>query len=141
MRIYEEFPLNGTTLLEVRDNQIIATSTNGATSKLFIDDRSTKSAEEVLRANKGDIEVFIDSDVFNLNQSEYSLKSFGNKYIQKLYHEILDTAFYDQSELIEKFQTPLLYQSTFNDKSGFLFTTVGFVDDMRVILLNIRRKE
>ncbi len=141
MSIYKHFPLNGTTIVEVKDNKLIASSYKGAASKVFLTSKSTNTAEAVLNACRGKTKVFVHSDLFELSKDEYTIEKFDNKTVEKLYHNIIETSVYDLAEISKHENIPLLYQSTFDEKSGFLFITVGLLKDIRLVLLNIRRKD
>jgi hypothetical protein len=133
--------LNGPMMIYVKDQQIhIQVYQNEYT--LPITPRDTPhDIRGVVVHRKGPYPYNITSDIFDVNNLDYEDTIFDEATIHTLFVSLLEASIQFIATISQNEDTAVLIQNTFSQEKKYFYSTIGLLDDTRIIFADIKIKE
>lgn len=142
--IEKHFNLNGPTAIEIDRNIVYVSSSFGRDELKSYSSYEKLEIDEILSKYSGKLEVIFSTDVL-LEEEEMNFKAhlsdFKEETIMSLYHEVIRANINDIVEIVKEEEDSILFQASYDEAKQLLLVTVGIIDDIRVVLLEIRGGE
>jgi hypothetical protein len=131
--------LNGVSVLGVRGNMIEITQyekkiciPNNAES-----DKNAPDIKEILLEFKGKRNCIIYSDVFGVENEKVKVKNLEMHNIKRIMNKVIEKSIPFMSKICAEEESNILIQTIYEKENPALTITVGLMDDVQVLLLDI----
>lgn len=141
MRSLDELKLGGVMLLKVEGDDMILQVLNSKYQTKLIETNKHKELREILKDFNGDIRVLVSSDLFDLFNDELLCQKLTPEVANKLQNIVLINILPYIATIAKQEDSSILIQSTYSNKNQSLTMSIGLMDDMQILLLDIHEKE
>ena len=131
--------LNGVSVLGVKGNTIEVTQYERKVSIPKVEGVNTNvpNVKEILLEFKGKRNCIINSDVFDAENEKVKVKNLEMHNLKRIMNKVIEKSIPFLSEICVEENREILIQMTYEKHNPALTITVGVVDDVQVLLLDI----
>lgn len=130
--------LNGPMLIKVEDDMISINAYQHETRIPFIPKDQPNAIEEVLEHRKGEITYELTSDIYDCLNFNFKEKSLEKENMLEIFHQLLDASIHFIAKISKEENLPVLIQNSFDEKKMYFLSTIGLLDDARIIFAEIK---
>ena len=130
--------LNGPMLIKVEDDMISINAYQHETRIPFIPKDQPNAIEEVLEHRKGEITYELTSDIYDCLNFNFKEKSLEKENVLDIFHQLLDASIHFIAKISKEENLPVLIQNSFDEKKMYFLSTIGLLDDARIIFAEIK---
>ena len=130
--------LNGPMLIKVEDDMISINAYQHETRIPFIPKDQPNAIEEVLEHRKGEITYELTSDIYDCLNFNFKEKSLEKENMLDIFHQLLDASIHFIAKISKEENLPVLIQNSFDEKKMYFISTIGLLDDARIIFAEIK---
>jgi len=139
-RLKDVVELNGMNLLTIENGKYKYKTYKGS----YVDDfermKKPKEHKFLKSLKKDNIKVIINSDVFDLFNEKQKINSFRYKDILECYYSFLINSVDFIASIAEENDEGVLIQNTYSEEKGLFMSTIGLLNDTRIIFIEIRKE-
>jgi hypothetical protein len=133
--------LNGPMMIYVKD-QLIHIQVYQKVYTLPITPSDTPNdIRGVVVHRKGPHPYIITSDIFDVNKLDYEDNIFNEATIHTLFVSLLEASIQFIGNISQNENTAVLIQNTFSQEKKYFLSTIGLIEDARIIFADIKIKE
>lgn len=141
MKSLDELKLGGVMLLKVEGNTIILQVQNDKYQSQLKETREHKELREILKDFSGDTKVVASSDLFDVFNDEVLFEKLTSEVANKLQNKVLFSILPYIATIAKQEESSILIQSTYSIRNPSLTMSIGLVDDIQILLLDMHEKE
>ena len=130
--------LNGPMLIKVEDDVISINAYQHETRIPFIPKDQPNAIEEVLEHRKGEITYEVTSDIYDCLNFNFKEKNLEKENMLDIFHHLLDASIHFIAKISKEENLPVLIQNSFDEKKMYFLSTIGLLDDTRIIFAEIK---
>lgn len=140
MKEVKDIELGGVMLLEVVDGSTLLKVQGDVIRLQYIEAENFTDLETILKEESGNVKYVVDSDVMDVYQTVIGLKSLTKEVANKIQNRVLEELIPYIATIAKKENSSVLIQSSYSGKNPSLTIGIGILNDLQVVLLNIREK-
>jgi len=131
--------LNGVTVLGVRGNDVMITQYDEKVNMPHIESNDTQLTDikEILLEFKGKRNCIINSDIFDVINEKVKVKNLEKHTMKRILDKVIEESVPFLAEISALEGQDVLIQTTYDKENPALTITVGLLDDIQVLLLDI----
>jgi hypothetical protein len=133
--------LNGPMMIYVKDNQIYIQVYQKEYTLTMTRSNTPNDIRGVVVHRKGPYPYIITSDIFDVNKLQYEDNIFNEETIYTLFVSLLEASIQFIATISQNEDTAVLVQNTFSEEKKYFLSTIGLIDDIRIIFADIKIKE
>lgn len=130
--------LNGPMMIKVEDDMISINAYQHETKIPFIPKDLPIPIEEVLGHRKGEITYELTSDIYDCLNFNFKEKSLEKENMLDIFHHLLNASIHFIAKISKEENLPVLIQNSFDEKKMYFLSTIGLLDDARIIFAEIK---
>lgn len=130
--------LNGINLLTTEKNKYRYETYKGSYMDHYVNTEKTTDINFIKPLYNASTKVLINSDVFDLFDEKIGLNGFEYKDILECYYHFIVNSIDFIASISNENDEGVLIQNTFNKEKGLFLSTIGLLNDSRIIFLEIR---
>lgn len=130
--------LNGPMLIKVENDMIIINAYQRETRIPFVPQEQPNAIEKVLGHRKGEITYEITSDIYDCLNFNFKEKSLEKENMLDIFHQLLDASIHFIARISNEENLPVIIQNSFDEKKMYFLSTIGLLDDIRIIFAEIK---
>lgn len=135
------YPLGSIMILEANENEYQIQIFENKYSERYICQDVPPPIEQLLQETKGDVEVSISSDVFDEESLNYKIRNMEPHTLIRLQNNLLDGVLPFLATQSWKTGNTIMIQSQYDANEPSLLISAGFLDDLPVVLMQIKKKK
>jgi hypothetical protein len=137
MEIKDTVVLNGPILVHVVDNTIKVHSSNTLSYSTTLIEEEVYPIERIIQKQHKGIQVKISSDVLDVSGYTGTLEVLNQEVYEDIFHKLMLGTIQFIGKISKEYDTPILIQNTFFEKTKRFLSTIGLLDDIRIIYIDI----
>ena len=129
--------LNGPMLIKVENDMISINAYQHETRIPFVPKDQPDAIEGVLGHRKGEITYEMTSDIYDCLNFNFKDKSLEKENMLDIFHHLLSGSINFIANISKEENLPVLIQNSFDEKKMYFLSTIGLLDDARIIFAEI----
>lgn len=137
MEIKDTIVLNGPILVHVEDNTIKVHSSNTLSYSTALIEEEVYPIERIIQKHHDGIQVKISSDVLDVMGYTSTLEALNQEVYEDIFHKLMIGTIQFIGKVSKEYDSPVIIQNTYFEKTNRFMSTIGLVDDIRIIYIDI----
>lgn len=137
MEIKDTIVLNGPILVHVEDNTIKVHSSNTLSYSTALIEEEVYPIERIIQKHHDGIQVKISSDVLDVMGYTSTLETLNQEVYEDIFHKLMIGTIQFIGKVSKEYDSPVIIQNTYFEKTNRFMSTIGLVDDIRIIYIDI----
>lgn len=138
-KLLDVMVLNGPILIHVVNDDIIITSHQKEVHLSYQNEGLLPNINNAINHNDKGISFEITSDIYDILEEPIVLDNFSPETIKVLLTKLLGGSIQYIAKIIKEEGLPVLLVNTYNKDDNYLLSTIGLVDDTRIIFAHINK--
>ncbi|BCR35192.1 hypothetical protein [Mariniplasma anaerobium] len=129
--------LNGPMMIEVVSNEIVVTVYQHKTMIPYLPVDMPKTFDEIMGHSKKGLNMAIISDIYDVYKKTITVTNFSPSTVKEILAKLLAGSIQYMAAISVEEGLPILLVNSYKEKDRYLLSTIGLVDDARIIFAEI----
>jgi len=135
------YPLGSIMILEANKNEYQIQIFENKYSESYICQDVPPPIEQLLQETKGDVEVLLLSDIFDVESLSYKIRNLEPHTLIRLQNNLLDGVLPFLATKSWEIGNSIMIQSQYDANESSLLISASFLNDLPVVLIRIEKKK
>lgn len=130
--------LNGPILIRVVDDKVIISAYQSEVKMPYNPIDTPPDISGVLVHRKGNVSLEVTSDVFDVLELPFDTNDFEDVTLKEIFKDLVLASIQFIAKVSVEEDRAVLIQNSYNTKSKYFLSTIGLIDDTRIIFAEIK---
>lgn len=130
--------LNGPMMIKVDDDYVSINVYQHESKVPYQPKENPDPIEEVLGHRKGNLSFELTSDIFDCLNFNFKEKNLDKDTMLEMFNQMLESSLPFIAKISKEENLPVLIQNSFDEKKMYFLSTIGLLDDARIIFAEIK---